>query len=236
MTKKVVSSLACLAVFESARFAFAAGIGLGLFNTGVNGSGIVLPNGTTPDPHYSLVSAPAGTASSTLVRTSSGGYPLPPVGPYLGDDSVSAWIGPDSGEQLYGPDGLYDYQTSFTSPVTRTIVLKGQWATDNQGVNIDVDGIPTGNTIPYEYGSGPYSFETWTTFTLIAPVTKGTNSIDFILNNEPYSGDPQNPTALRVEFTSVAIPLPASVWAGLGLIGSIGAFRLVRKQSESAFA
>jgi hypothetical protein len=33
-----------------------------------------------------------------------------------------------------------------------------------------------------------------------------------------------------------AIPLPKSVWAGLGLLGFLGAYRLIRKQTESAFA
>lgn len=73
-----------------------------LFNTGVNNSGTPLPDGTVGDPHYSLVSAPAGSTSSILVRTSAGGFP---IGPYLGDDSLSAWIGPNNDSTLDGPAG-----------------------------------------------------------------------------------------------------------------------------------
>lgn len=61
-----------------------------LFNTGVDASMTPLPDGTIGDPHYSLVSVPGGT-TDILVRTSAGGYPIPP---YFGDDSSSAWIGP----------------------------------------------------------------------------------------------------------------------------------------------
>jgi hypothetical protein len=37
-----------------------------------------------------------------------------------------------------------------------------------------------------------------------------------------------------IDFKLAAIPVPKAVWAGLGLLGAIGAFRLMRKQVESA--
>lgn len=73
-----------------------------LFNTGVDASMTPLPDGTIGDPHYSLISVPDGT-TDILVRTSAGGYPIPP---YFGDNSSSTWIGPDNDQSLSGPVGL----------------------------------------------------------------------------------------------------------------------------------
>ena len=72
-----------------------------LYNTGVDALGAPQADSTTPDLHYSLI-AP-GTTGPTLVRTAVGGYPIPP---YIGDDLISAWIGPNTSHDLSGPDGL----------------------------------------------------------------------------------------------------------------------------------
>jgi hypothetical protein len=92
-----------------------------LFNTGVDGSGAPLADGTVGDPHYSLISVPSGT-TDLLVRTAAGGFPIPP---YIGDDALSAWIGPFNDSSLDGPVGSYDYETTFSlagfDPATASI-------------------------------------------------------------------------------------------------------------------
>ena len=119
---------------------------VGLFNTGVDAAGTPLPDGTIGDPHYSLVSAP-GQTTEIRVRTSAGGYPIDGTGGWLGDDSISAWIGPNSDPQLDGPAGNYDYQTSFVLPSDGIVSITGQWTTDNEGVDIELNGSSTGNAI-----------------------------------------------------------------------------------------
>jgi hypothetical protein len=188
----------------------------GLFNTGVNASGTPLPDGTLNDPHYALVSVPGGT-TATLVRTSAGGYPIPP---YIGDDSLSAWIGPDNDAQVDGPVGTYDYRITFdlTGFVPSTAVIKGGWSTDNGGLSILLNGVNTGNpgtpATQYAIGFAPFS--------IMTGFHPGLNTMDFLVNNDG------GPTALRVEMTGIASPMPepgSLLLLGTGVAGLAGVIR-----------
>jgi hypothetical protein len=74
-----------------------------IFNTGVDGSGTVLADGTFGDPHYILFIVPVGSTTVIRARRDVGGYPLPPAGPYIGDDLLSDWIGPIMIQRCAGP-------------------------------------------------------------------------------------------------------------------------------------
>jgi hypothetical protein len=220
----VVAFAAALAATTSAGAATITG----LYNTGVNSSGAPLPDGTVGDPHYSLVSVPVGSTSATLVRTSAGGFPIPP---YLGDDSVSAWIGPNNDSQLDGPGGRYDYQITFNVVGPSTASIFGQWSSDNAGDEIDLNGVNTFNP-GNPYGTDPaYSFTRWVPFS-ISGLVSGTYTLDFIVMNGNGGSDTSGPTALRVEFT----PLP-STWtmliAGFIALGFI-AYRGKKRGSGGA--
>ncbi len=189
---------------------------ISLFNTGVDGSGAVLADGTLGDPHYALVATPGGT-SVIRIRSSAGGYPVAPGGPYIGDDSLSRWIGPNNDTQLDGPAGHYDYRTSFdlTGFDASTASISGAWATDNEGVGIYINGIFTGNTIP---SAGGDAFEFFHGFSISSGFVTGVNTLDFVVNNDG------GPTALRVEMTgsadAVAVPEPAALaLLAIGLAG-----------------
>ena len=120
----------------------------------------------------------------------------------LGMNSVSAWIGPNNDSMIDGPVGAYDYRTTFSLAGTATASITGQWSTDNEGVEILINGVATGNTIP-----SPTSYESFTSFAISSGFVLGTNTLDFLVNNDG------GPTALRVE---IAVPEPAS----LALLGS----------------
>jgi hypothetical protein len=179
-----------------------------IFDTGVNGSGTPLADGTIGDPHYSLTSVPGGSTTAIRVRTSAGGFPVPP---WLGDNSTSAWIGPNNDTADDGPVGSYTYRTTFdlTGLNPATANLSGQWSTDNNGLNILINGIPTG------FFTGFTSFsDGFSAFTISSGFVSGINTLDFVVNNGG------GPTGLRVEVsgTAAAVPEPTS----LALFGMIG--------------
>lgn len=196
------------AVAAAAMLAFAGGaqaVPISIFNTGVNGVGAVLPDGTLGDAHYSLISLPGGT-STLRVRRASGGYPIPP---WVGDNSLSAWIGPNNTTQLDGPAGTYIYRTTFdmTGLDLSTAGLVGRWATDDPGTNILINGISTGIT-----SAGYTSF---TNFSINSGFVAGINTLDFYVLNGG------GPTGLRVEISGTAqlLPVPGTVFLlGLGLL------------------
>jgi hypothetical protein len=179
-----------------------------VFDTGVDSTGTPLADGTVGDPHYSLIAVPMGGINVIRVRTSAGGYPIPP---YLADDSLSAWIGPNNPQNNYeldGPNGNFVYRTTFTLSSAAAVSFVGQWSFDNPGVDIYLNGVATGN------GDNGGQFTTWHPFSFSGAGLAGMNTIDFVVDN--LGG----PTGLRVEFSqATATPLPAPIWAGLVLLG-----------------
>jgi len=178
-----------------------------LYNTGVDSSGTPLSDGTVGDPHYNLVSVPGGSTTDILVRTSAGGYPIPP---YIGDDTLSAWIGPNNDNNLDGPNGTYIYQTTFnlTGFNAATAAIVGGWTSDNDGIGILLNGNNTG-TPPTDFAQFSLGFAP---FTISGGFLPGLNTLDFLVDNGG------GPTALRVEMSGTAdlaaTPLP-STWTML---------------------
>jgi hypothetical protein len=183
------------AVFALAGAAHAAPIII--FNTGVDAAGIPLPDGTRPDPNYVLTAVPTGSMD-TLVRTSAGGYPIPP---WIGDDPISTWIGPYNSPFLNGQLGLYHFRTTFdlTGLNPATAVLTGQWATDDIG-DIWLNGaLMTGNS--------SLTWSTWYPILITTGFIDGVNTLDFVVNNTVLSY-----IGLRVEISGTAdTPEPASL-------------------------
>ncbi|MGH6683860.1 MAG: PEP-CTERM sorting domain-containing protein [Pseudolabrys sp.] len=160
---------------------------------------------------------------------------------------LSAWIGPDNAQNLTGPLGTYDYQITFdlTGFNAATASISGQWTTDNQGRDILLNSVSTGNSIAFGSGPDNYSFNSWHPFTISGGFLPGLNTLDFLINNSSVDcgGDCSvNPTALRVEMTATAsessraTPLPAALplfASGLGAMGFIG-WRRKRKTAARA--
>jgi hypothetical protein len=177
----------------------------GLFNTGVDDSGAPRADNDV-DTHYQMV-APSNVEGDPIVTTSAGGFP---IGPWLGDNDLSAWITP--AEDATGPgdsDGSpsYYYQTTFdlTGFAPSTAEISGQWSSDNLGLDILLNGVSTGFTNPAQFGA-------WTEFTLSAqaghPFAAGTNTLEFVVNNGGGEDPPDGPTGVRVEMTGTAVLVP----------------------------
>ena len=179
-----------------------------LFNTGVDSAGAVLPDGTIGDPHYSLISVPTDSTAETRIITSAGGFPIPP---YIGDNTLSSWIGPNNDNDLNGPSGTYIYRTTFdlTGFASNTASITGQWSTDNNGLDILINGTSL------RLYKSLRSLSTFSQFLITSDFVSGINTLDFVVNNGG------GPTALRVEVTGTAspVPVPAAVWLfGSGLL------------------
>lgn len=192
-----------------------------LFNTGVDENGVVLPHGSTGDSHYSLTTVPGG-ATGTRVITSDGGFPVV-SGIYLADNTISRWIGPNNDDDLNGPAGNYLYTTAFdlTGFNASTATIEGRWATDNEGVDIFVNGVSLGLENTSQFGS-------FTNFSINSGFVQGLNTLAFMINNS------EGPTGLRIEFSKSEaeeansggvseVPVPAAIWLfGTGLFSVFG--------------
>ena len=194
-----------------------------LFNTGVNATGEPLSDGTIGDPHYSLITAPPTSTLDIRVRTSAGGFPIPP---WVGDDSVSAWIGPNNDAQVDGPVGSYDYRITFDlsglDPSTASI--SGLWATDNEGSDILLNGQSAGNK--------SVGFTAFTSFS-IPPgslFVSGLNTLDFLVHNDGGN------TGLRVEMTGQASRVPDSSSTLTLLSVSVGALLVACRRMKKEVA
>ncbi len=161
----------------------------GVFSTGVDAAGTVLPDGEM-DPHYRLVVNATDPQSQNAFVHDSTIFPIV-TGPWVANTDRSKWIAPltNSGAAAGGD---YAYRTSFdlTGFDPATAVLMGSWATDNLGTDIKLNGVSTGLANSVQFGA-------LTPFTLSTGFIEGVNTLEFHLNNfaEPVTGY----TGLRVD-------------------------------------
>lgn len=161
----------------------------GLFDTGVDGSGALLPDGAV-DPHYALVVSadpaypgPAAIAANPIA-----------AGFWVANGPASRWIAPAPNEAYPGspphPDGTYVYRllVDLTGFDPATVELHGSFAADNSA-GIRLNGSATGATA----GSYTPLFP----FSITSGFVAGTNELDFVVTNVVSGGS--NPTGLRVQ-------------------------------------
>jgi hypothetical protein len=189
---------------------------IAVYNTGVDGSGALLPDGAV-DPHYQLISSadPAFPGPNAVVVQSQA-WPIPP---WVANGPNSNWIGPRTDAGVGNLPGTYIYETTFdlTGLDPATSMITGIWTTDNNGLDILLNGVSLGYTTPYDAFSALDS--THYAFTINGGFVPGINTLDFVVFNEADA--PPNPTGLRVELSGRdGVPEPATLGlVGLGLLG-----------------
>jgi uncharacterized repeat protein (TIGR01451 family) len=167
---------------------------LGLFNTGVRGSGGLLADGEM-DPHYLLWESPDPSfpGPGTWVALSSDW----PFGFWLPDGPDSKWISPRSDVSEGNNGGVYVYRTTFdlTGLDPATAAINGRWASDNEGLDLQLNGASTGIS---HFGTG--TFAAFAAFSITNGFVPGTNTLDFVVHQDATG----TATGLRVELSGTA--------------------------------
>jgi len=168
----------------------------GLFNTGVDDNRAALADGAT-DTHYQLILNPDTAATNATVET---GIP----GAWLANSTTSKWIGPQANTSASAV-GDYVYRTviDLTGRDPSTLIINGQWASDNTGNDIQVNGHSTGNGKCLTMGS----FTAFNIYGTNGFFVAGKNNIDFLVNNAAPAGY----TGLRVEIIRSNLRIPPGV-------------------------
>ena len=205
-----------------------------LFNTGVGTDGNLVPDGGV-DPHYSLIASadPSFPGPNTYTLMNPGTFPLYP-GFWTPNTSISKWIAPDpnnyvsyeTGTGVYHTtfaQGYYAYQTTFYLPHSfnskkDTAAITGLWATDNTGFDILINGLSTGNYIPFYSPEGVASWHDLHPLSITGGFDKGLNTLEFII----WEGG-ASPTGLHVQMTGTydlkPIPEPTTfALVGMGIL------------------
>jgi hypothetical protein len=189
----------------------------GLFTTGVNNFGNALPLGS-PDPHYTILE----TNTNPFVLTN-----LPSR--YINNNSTSQWIWQNLNGSPINVTRTFRTTFNLTGFDPNTALISGEWAVDNVGVDILINGISTGNTIPY----GISAFNRFTDFSITEGFISGLNTLDFIVRDEGVIsgfrvGEISGTASTISEPESV--PEPTST-VGLLALGAIGLGLVLKKQS-----
>ena len=191
-----------------------------LFNTGVNSAGVPIVG---PDTNYTLTGSAFGSTPRAIAI---GTFPATVYNNAAGtagqgDDTKSAWIGPNN-NGLIDNIGQYTYSTNFdlSGLIASTASIQGKWNTDNSGLKLILNGVDVAATNS-GFGTG------FSTFSLTSGFNSGINTLAFVVDNANGGDNLANPTALRVEFTSTfaqAIPTATEVPEPSDLAGTAFAF------------
>jgi len=155
----------------------------GFFNTGVDATGAPLAD-LEIDPHYTLIAnANDPTVTDALAMI---GLPAPP---WVANTETSRWIGPVTDTNAAEGDYIYRLTVDLTGFDPSTVVVTGQYATDNLGSDVLVNGTSVGLINSSQFAS-------YTAFTINSGFKAGVNTIDWVVNNAPAT---PNPTGLRIE-------------------------------------
>jgi hypothetical protein len=216
----IVALLSSLLVAGPASAALLLPNGSTVFNTGINVDGAGL------DLSYTMTANPFNGSPNAFVGSA----------PYLSPNTAdSAWISP-SGPDVHAPESVYGVATQIdlTGLDVSSLSLQGFWVSDNQGLDILVNGVSTGQTNSGQHGLPVDAFPS-NAFSISTDLVAGLNTIEFLWGNGPAGGAQSqfpNPIHVRVEFQQVSTPEPSALaLLGLPMIGML-AWRRGRREDR----
>ena len=173
-----------------------------LFGTGLDDSGNPLAPGSI-DTHYIVIESASNAVVLNNLRDT-----------YLPNDENSQWIWQQVDGQPTNVTRTFRTTFDLTGFDSNTVVVNGRWGTDNEGVDILINGVSTGISLP---GSSLDNFGQLHSFQIVDNFVLGINTLDFIVR------DVGNVSAFRAELVGTVVPIPAAVWLfGSGLLGLVG--------------
>jgi hypothetical protein len=175
----------------------AGAVSISIFSTGLDSVGNPLSGGT-PDPHYQVLE----TGNQAVVRTDFRST-------YFPNDSNSQWIWENANGQPISVTRTFRTNFDLAGLDPNTAVIIGRWGTDNTGIDILLNEISTGISLP---GEPITNFSELHSFTISDDFHAGLNTLDFIVRDVGVM------SGFRAELELVPEPATAFLFA-LGLVG-----------------
>lgn len=195
----------------------AVAIPSGLWNTGVNSSGVAMGVGSA-EIHYTVTASFAFGPIEVVSRPSVWVNPSP---------APAAWIGPDiaqGNQSALGSDpvGVYKYSLTFNN-YSSLPSITGFWATDNTS-RILLNNVYTG----FSKTNANNAFSSLQAFTLTSGFNTGLNTLTFEVTNATGPTPSGNPSGLLVTGLTGNVPDGGVtvLLIGLGLAGLASVRRL----------
>lgn len=172
----------------------------GLFTTGVSNNSSLLPLGSQ-DPHYTVIES--NTASFAVTY-------IPPN--YMPNNQTSQWIWQNANGQPTNVTRTFRTTFDLTGFDATTALINGTWATDNIGVDILINGISTGQSIPFYHPTTQLTaFQYFTPFTISNGFLPGLNTLDFVVKDQGVIGGFRvGEISGTATVTSTSVPEPSS--------------------------
>ncbi|NOQ16786.1 MAG: hypothetical protein GQ581_06980 [Methyloprofundus sp.] len=191
-------------------------IDIEIYGTGLDGIGNPLGIGDN-DLHYT-VNENSGTPAQVLSHPA-----------YFPNNSDSQWIWQNASGTPADVTRTFTTTFELTGLDLSSVEINGAWGTDNQGLDILINGNSTGINL---LGVIEDNYQALTDFTINSGFVSGINTLEFIIQ------DSGGVAAFRTELSGIGItptaPAPAAIWlVGSGLIGLFGMRKRQQVYQES---
>jgi len=181
---------------------------LTVFGTGLGPTGLPLPAAAI-DPHYQVLTS--GTPAIVVTYTA----------PYFANNAASEWVWEQANGLPINTTLRFETTFDLTGFDQTTAAISGAWGTDNNGLDILLNGHDTGITL---LGSTVGNFTQLHAFTINNPAwfVSGANTLDFDVQDvggiAAFRAELSGTANLSAPATSVPEPSTLALF-GIGLAG-----------------